>query len=38
MKISVILGHPYENSFNAAIAETVITTLKTMDIQPCSMT
>ncbi|ADY55235.1 NAD(P)H dehydrogenase (quinone) [Syntrophobotulus glycolicus DSM 8271] len=28
MKISVILGHPYENSFNAAIAETVITTLK----------
>lgn len=28
MKISVILGHPYENSFNAAIAKTVITQLK----------
>lgn len=28
MKISVILGHPYENSFNSAIAETVVTTLK----------
>ncbi len=28
MKISVILGHPYEKSFNAAIAETVVTTLK----------
>lgn len=28
MKISVILGHPYNESFNAAIAETVVTTLK----------
>lgn len=28
MKISVILGHPYKDSFNAAIAETVVTTLK----------
>ena len=28
MKISVILGHPYENSFNAAIAQTAIDTLK----------
>jgi NAD(P)H dehydrogenase (quinone) len=28
MKISVILGHPYENSFNSAIAQTVVTTLK----------
>lgn len=28
MKISVILGHPYENSFNSAIAETVVETLK----------
>lgn len=28
MKISVILGHPYDKSFNAAIAETVITQLK----------
>ncbi len=28
MKISVILGHPYENSFNSAIAETVVATLK----------
>lgn len=28
MKISVILGHPYQNSFNSAIAETVVTTLK----------
>lgn len=28
MKISVILGHPYENSFNTAIAETAVTTLK----------
>lgn len=27
MKISVILGHPYENSFNSAIAETVVGTL-----------
>lgn len=24
MKVSVILGHPYEGSFNAAIAETVV--------------
>lgn len=28
MKISVILGHPYENSYNAAIAQTVVETLK----------
>lgn len=28
MKISVILGHPYENSFNSAIAEIVVATLK----------
>lgn len=28
MKISVILGHPYENSFNSAIAEAVIKSLK----------
>lgn len=28
MKISVILGHPYENSFNSAIAETVVDILK----------
>lgn len=28
MRISVILAHPYENSFNAAIAETVVATLK----------
>ena len=28
MKISVILGHPYEKSFNHAIAEAVIATLK----------
>lgn len=28
MRISVILGHPYENSFNAAIADTVVATLK----------
>ena len=28
MKISVILGHPYENSFNNAISETVVSTLK----------
>lgn len=28
MKISVILGHPYEKSFNAAIAETVVDTLR----------
>lgn len=27
MKVSVILGHPYEHSFNNAIAETVIRTL-----------
>lgn len=28
MKISVILGHPYEKSFNSAISETVVSTLK----------
>jgi len=28
MKVSVILGHPYENSFNAAIAQIVVDTLK----------
>ena len=28
MKISVILGHPYEKSFNHAISETVVVTLK----------
>jgi len=28
MKISVILGHPYKNSFNASIAHTVIETLQ----------
>lgn len=28
MKISVILGHPYKGSFNAAIAQTVISALK----------
>lgn len=28
MKVSVILGHPYENSFNAAIAERVVKTLR----------
>lgn len=28
MKISVILGHPYKDSFNSSIAETVVTTLK----------
>jgi len=28
MKISVILGHPYNKSFNHAIAETVLTTLQ----------
>ncbi|MEA4862509.1 MAG: NAD(P)H-dependent oxidoreductase [Victivallaceae bacterium] len=28
MKISVILGHPYSKSFNAAIAEAVVTQLK----------
>lgn len=28
MKISVILGHPYENSFNSAIAKMVVETLK----------
>lgn len=28
MNISVILGHPYEKSFNAAIAEMVVTKLK----------
>ncbi|WP_195985579.1 NAD(P)H-dependent oxidoreductase [Clostridium sp. D33t1_170424_F3] len=28
MNVSVILGHPYENSFNAAIAATVIKVLK----------
>lgn len=28
MKVSVILGHPYENSFNSAIAETVVKALK----------
>lgn len=28
MKISVILGHPYEKSFNRAIAQTVVYTLK----------
>lgn len=33
MKISVILGHPYENSFNAAIAQTAIDTLKKVVIQ-----
>lgn len=27
MKISVILGHPYKGSFNAAIAETVVSSL-----------
>ena len=29
MKISVILGHPYENSFNSAIAEAVIKSMLT---------
>ena len=28
MKVSVILGHPYENSFNSAIAATVVGSLK----------
>lgn len=28
MKISVILGHPYDKSFNAAIAQTVVAKLK----------
>lgn len=28
MKVSIILGHPYEESYNAAIAKTVIETLK----------
>lgn len=28
MKISVILGHPYENSFNSAVAETVVKSIK----------
>ncbi len=28
MKISVILGHPYEKSFNLAISETVVCTLR----------
>lgn len=27
MKISVIFGHPYKDSFNSSIAETVVTTL-----------
>jgi putative NADPH-quinone reductase len=27
MKISVILGHPYENSFNSAVAKTIVDTL-----------
>lgn len=27
MRISVILGHPYEKSFNSAISETVVSTL-----------
>ena len=28
MNVSVILGHPYENSFNAAMAEAVVNALK----------
>ena len=28
MKISVILAHPYDGSFNAAVAETVVNTLQ----------
>ncbi|MFR6330236.1 MAG: NAD(P)H-dependent oxidoreductase [Eisenbergiella sp.] len=28
MKVSVILGHPYEGSFNAAIAKTVVEALR----------
>lgn len=28
MKVSVILGHPYEGSFNAAIAEKVVEALR----------
>lgn len=28
MKTSVILGHPYENSFNSAAAETVVKLIK----------
>ena len=28
MNVSVILGHPYDGSFNAAIAQTVVQTLE----------
>lgn len=30
MKVSVILGHPYKNSFNHAIAETAVNALNTL--------
>ena len=38
MKISVILGHPYEKSLNAAIAETVRKILQEMVIRSVFMT
>ena len=38
MKISVILGHPYEKSLNAAIAETVRRFYRKMVIRSVFMT